>query len=177
MRTTLQKMWPIALCGVLLFVLGCAIIWPLSRRLILNQTPSLPRGLYWLTRDVRIDTLKPGQLVWVQLPEQLEHLAKQRRYLPPHPDAHLLKPVAGRPGDVWCVRAGALFVEERALGPVHTHDSRGRPMPALPERCERLLSDQILVASPQPRSFDARYFGPTPATSILGRAHPVLIWE
>lgn len=177
MRVMLKQMQPVAVRGALLFVLGCALIWPLSRRLILNQTPSLPRGLYWLTRDVPIDTLQRGELVWVQLPEQLELLAKQRRYLPGHPDAHLLKPVAGLPGDVWCVRTGALFVADRPLGLIHPQDSSGRAMPLLPERCERLLPDQILVASAQPRSFDARYFGPTPASSILGCATPVWIWE
>lgn len=54
----LKKMQPIAPHSALLFVLGCALVCPLSHHLSLSQTPSLPHDLCWLTRDVRINALK-----------------------------------------------------------------------------------------------------------------------
>jgi conjugative transfer signal peptidase TraF len=160
--------------------LGMFCLWllwqPLAPHLVLNQTPSLPRGLYWIERDVPIDALALGELVWVSLPEQLELLAKQRRYLPAQPSSHLLKPILALPPDTWCAREHSFVVRGERIGPIHDVDSQGRALPKLPELCEQLGPDFLLVGTRHARSFDSRYVGPIPAKAVLGRATPIWIW-
>jgi conjugative transfer signal peptidase TraF len=154
------------------------LVWrPLGQRLVLNKTASLPRGLYWIERGVTVAKLRHADLVWVQLPEPLEDLARQRGYLPPQQGSHLLKPVLALPSEQWCVKGSAFTVRGELIGAVLDLDSQGRPLPRLADRCERLAKDTLLVGTAHPRSFDSRYVGPIPAHAVLGRATPLLLWE
>jgi type IV secretory pathway protease TraF len=59
------------------------------------------------------------------------------------------------------------------MGKAHDLDSRGRPLPRW-SGCRTLTKGQVfLMNSSVPNSLDGRYFGPLPASSIVGQAIPV----
>jgi len=52
-------------------------------------------------------------------------------------------------------------------------DRMGRPLPSW-QQCRRLESGELFLLSvTNPASFDSRYFGPIPASAVLGVAHPL----
>ena len=56
-------------------------------------------------------------------------------------------------------------------------DSMGRPLPRFRVSNHVLASSELLLMSDtNPRSFDARYFGPIPRGIIQSRIYPVLTW-
>ena len=70
--------------------LACILAW----HLVWNWTPSLPLGLYWLSRGA---PAAPGALVAFPVPVAVRDLVADRRYLPP--GAMLVKRVVASPGD------------------------------------------------------------------------------
>jgi hypothetical protein len=76
---------------------ACAV----GRHLTVNITPSLPRGLYWLTseHDPRV-----GSIVVLFPPPPIRKLIAERRYLPPA--LPLLKRVVALPGNTVCTDSG-----------------------------------------------------------------------
>ena len=92
--------------------------------LIWNRTPSLPEGLYWLSRG---SAAAPGKLVAFPVPADVAALVRDRQYLPP--GAVLVKSVVATAGDWVCTRGGTLSVNGQELGAVLTEDSAGRPLP------------------------------------------------
>ena len=94
----------------------------LASHLIWNWTPSLPLGLYWLSRGGA-----PGRaaLVAFPVPAHVRALVADRRYLPPR--AMLIKPVVAVAGDRVCTERRTFTVNGERLGPIATEDSAGRP--------------------------------------------------
>jgi type IV secretory pathway protease TraF len=64
-----------------------------------------------------------------------------------------------------------LEIPHSALAPV---DGIGRPL--IPARSERVPPGHVFLHSPFPGSWDSRYFGSVPTSSILGRAQEVLTY-
>jgi type IV secretory pathway protease TraF len=157
-------------------VLGVIIACLVSTHWVtINTTPSVPMGLYrYITSATPI---AHGELVVVPaVPFGRPWYARW---------VHLLKPVAGIPGDTACVDVTGL----RMRYPVHGHDAwptvvdfgpvyqehRGTPLPAV-WGCHEVQDGELFVASHEPRSLDSRYFGPVP----LAQAHrvvPVWTWQ
>ncbi|CAM5331827.1 Conjugative transfer signal peptidase TraF OS=Sphingobium scionense OX=1404341 GN=GGQ90_003448 PE=4 SV=1 [Sphingobium scionense] len=53
-------------------------------------------------------------------------------------------------------------------------DGRGRPLPVW-QGCRTLRARELLMLNPDHAdSMDGRYFGPLPASTVLGRATPIL---
>jgi conjugative transfer signal peptidase TraF len=143
---------------------GC---W-LGAHLLVNRTPSVPLGLYWLGRTR--GALRPGQLVAFLVPPSVRALVGERRYLP---DGHLLvKPVAALPGDRVCVAGGIASVNETPIGAVLAADSVGRPLPQY-TGCGVLAPGEVFVAAPHAQSFDSRTFGPIDLHAIQGTVTPL----
>jgi conjugative transfer signal peptidase TraF len=140
-------------------ILGAHLIW--------NWTPSLPRGLYWLSRGARPVV---GHLVAFPVPAPVEWLVHERRYLPP--GAMLVKPVVAMAGDRVCTENGVLSVERTTVGRVLTEDSAGRPLPHY-DGCGSLEDGQLFVASHYAKSFDSRTFGPIAARDVQGTVTPL----
>jgi len=138
-----------------------------ASHLLCNCTPSLPLGLYWLSRSGHVTA---GALVAFPVPRCVQELVRERGYLPP--GALLVKPVVALPDDRVCTDGGALTVNGAPFGPIATEDTRGRPLPH-PERCGPLPDGFAFVASPLPTSFDSRTFGPVPLTSIRATVTPL----
>lgn len=141
----------------------------ISRRpsLIWNASPSVPIGLYLVTRAAP----RVGDLVVVGLPPFMAAFASSRGYLPL--SVYLLKPVAGTAGDLVCRFGARVFVRRRLVALAARADSGGKPMPSW-HGCRRLRSGEVFVLADHPASFDSRYFGPLDGSSMVGSA--VLVW-
>jgi conjugative transfer signal peptidase TraF len=139
----------------------------LASHLIWNWTPSLPLGLYWLSRGGA-----PGRaaLVAFPVPAHVRALVADRRYLPPR--AMLIKPVVAVAGDRVCTEARTFAVNDEPLGPIATEDSAGRPLPHY-DVCGLVPEGLVYVASHHPRSFDSRTFGPIDTRDVRGTVTPL----
>jgi conjugative transfer signal peptidase TraF len=136
-----------------------------TRWVRLNLSPSVPRGLYWLTA-VR-EPLARGTLVVLPVPASVQ--AWHARWVP------LLKPVAAMAGAVVCVGEEELWVEGLWYGPV-LHEAAGQPLPRI-HGCVAVPDGAVFLASQAPRSLDGRYFGPTPIAALTARAIPLMTWR
>lgn len=140
--------------------LPTAIIW--------NASPSAPIGLYQLRP---VDRLDVPDLVAVDAPEPLKRFAAERGYLPPN--IPLLKRIVGLPGQTVCRIHRTITVDGIAMGDALENDTFGRPMPVW-RGCQRIADNEIFLMNwDVENSLDGRYFGPIPASSIIGSAVPL----
>ena len=146
----------------------------------LNPTASMPVGLW---RVSAVDgPLHRGETVSLCLPTAVSALARQRGYIDggecPGDYAPLLKPIAAVAGDVVEVGQGGISVNGVQLrdSAALAHDEAGRPLQAVPDGRYVVPTGFVWVISEHnPLSFDSRYFGPVPASNVLGRASPVFV--
>jgi type IV secretory pathway protease TraF len=121
-----------------------------------------PLGFYRLIAD-RIDR---GDLVLAHLPESAARLAADGRYLPMSVPA--VKRVAAEAGDVVCADSGVIVINDHVAADTLLIDREGRPLPAW-HGCWTLAPGEVfLLIEDVPASFDSRYFGPVPVTSVIG---------
>lgn len=137
-------------------------------RVIWNASASAPIGLY---RVQKVDQLRRGELVVVTPPERLATFLAGRGYLPQ--GVPLLKHIVALPGQLVCRAKARVTVDGRLVAIARERDSRGRPLPSW-QGCRRLADGELFLANPDvPDSMDGRYFGPLPASSVIGRAVPL----
>ncbi|PAP92006.1 S26 family signal peptidase [Mesorhizobium wenxiniae] len=135
---------------------------------IWNASPSVPIGLYRLAPVERLDI---GDYVVVTPPEPLAALLAERGYLAR--GVPLIKRVLALPGANVCRRGATIIAFDHAYGSVRERDRLGRPLPSW-QGCRRLADGEIFLMNwDAPDSFDGRYFGPLPVTSIVARALPL----
>jgi conjugative transfer signal peptidase TraF len=135
--------------------------------IIWNASPSVPVGLYLVTRA----SPRVGDLVVLRLPPVIAAFAARRGYLPT--SAYLLKPIAATAGDLVCRFGEQVFVRGEFAAIAATAGSDGNAMPAW-EGCRVLQTGEVFVLADHPASFDSRYFGPLDTASLMGRAF--LLW-
>jgi conjugative transfer signal peptidase TraF len=134
--------------------------------LLWNASPSVPIGLY-------LRTARPadvGALALLRLPEPVRSLAAARGYLPA--GVLLVKPVAAAAGDLVCRHGPLVAINARTVARAAHFDREGRPLPRW-SGCRRLGTAQVFLLSPEPDSFDGRYFGPLQRRTLAGTALPV----
>lgn len=137
-------------------------------KLIWNASASTPIGLYAVKPARRLEVT---DLVAVEAPEPIASFLADGGYLPR--DTPLLKRVLGLPGQTVC-RSGLLItVDNVEMGMALERDRSGQPLPDW-QGC-RVIStgDVFLMNWDVPDSLDGRYFGPIPASSVIGRAVPL----
>jgi conjugative transfer signal peptidase TraF len=163
---TRRRLFHLGVVGVGLIAIT-AMIDPLPR-LMWNATASVPTGLYALHPG---GSRRPGELVAVAPPERLASYLAAGGYLPR--GVPLLKHVAALPGQRVCRAGGAIFIDGRLAGQARQHDRRGRPLPVW-SGCQIIAAgDLFLMNLAAPDSLDGRYFGPLPASAVIGRATPL----
>jgi conjugative transfer signal peptidase TraF len=140
----------------------------LSGHLLVNFTPSIPRGLYWIHIG---ETPRRGALVAVPIPESVRDLVYDRHYVPRSIQL-LAKPVAAVGDDQVCLRDHQLFVNGALAGNVLDVDREGHPLPQHP-LCARLPESSLFLATRHDDSFDSRYFGPVPVDAVRGTLTPL----
>lgn len=158
-----------ALC---LILAGSA--WLLGVRFTL--TPSVPIGFYQYTNEEPA----PGRLAVFCPPAHVASLALARGYLHSGPCPEGVEPVGkyvlAVAGDRVHLRPDGISVNGRrvARSTIHAHDSDGRPLPHYPLGEHVVGADSLFMFSNHHvRSFDSRYFGPVPRSSVISMARPL----
>ena len=159
-----------AALGVTVFVLGglAAVAARTPALALVNESPSLPRGLY--LRDAGA-TIGRGETVALAQPTAgrtyLRSLGMPAEVL-------LIKRVAAVGGDRVCRRGDEIVVPGRSV-PVRGRDRRGAALPRWRE-CRRLGPGELFLLGDTPGSFDSRYFGPVRSDDVEGVFREVLRW-
>ena len=163
-----RSIWPILVSGGLaIALLGAGFLRP-APRLIYNATASAPVGLY---RVLTGAPLQRDDWVLAQTPASVRGLAAVRGYLPA--GVPLIKRLAALPGDTVCVAAEIVSIDGTVVARRLAADRRGRRLPGW-SGCHVLgVSEVFLLTAAAPDSFDGRYFGPTPASDVIGRLVPL----
>ncbi|CCM79454.1 conjugative transfer signal peptidase TraF [Rhizobium mesoamericanum] len=145
----------------------------------INLTPSEPLGLWRIVPLSRPAAV--NDMVFICPPATADMLeARARGYLRsgscPGGVAPLIKTVIAIKGQH--VEIGArVSVDGRDVSSsaLAQRDGRGRPLAPFPS--DIVPPGHVFLHSPFPGSYDSRYFGPLPASGILGLAQEVLTYE
>jgi conjugative transfer signal peptidase TraF len=135
-----------------------------------NASASVPVGLYRLqSTGERCIT----ELVAVLPPEPLAIFLADGGYLPR--GVPMLKHVLALPGQIVCRESLTVLVDGIAMGAARQRDGRGRLLPVW-QGCRVIAAGELFLMNWQSAdSLDGRYFGPIPASAVIGRAHPIWI--
>jgi conjugative transfer signal peptidase TraF len=142
----------------------------------LNDSPSMPTGLY-----VRTSSESIASLVVFCPAAPFAQLSVERGYRSrgncPDGAEPMAKPIVARPGDIVELSATGMAVNGRLLQntPPLATDTTGRPLPHWPFGRYVVAPGAVWVASSyNSRSFDSRYFGPVAASQVREHVRPLL---
>lgn len=139
---------------------------------IWNASNSVPIGLY---RVQPVTRLSVTELVAVQPPDLLAAFLDLNGYLPI--GLPMVKRVLALPGQRVCRNGLTIAVDGIDVGDARERDGRGRPLPSW-SGCRVIAEGDVFVMNWQSEdSLDGRYFGPLPASAVIGRAVPVWTHE
>ena len=149
-------------------LIGVASIASFAPRLIWNASASTPVGFYTIGE---VGNLEVTDLVAVDAPEPLATFLSDGGYLPR--GVPLLKRVAAHPGQRVSRTGHVITVDGVPMGDALDRDRRGRLLPIW-RGCQLVANGELFLMNWQVRdSLDGRYFGPLPATAVIGRATPL----
>lgn len=149
-------------------VIGGLSFIPVAPKLIWNASASTPIGLYTVEPAARLEVT---DLVAVNAPEPLASFLSDGGYLPRN--TPLMKRVLGLPGQTVCRQGVLITVDGVEMGTALERDRLGRPLPVW-RGCRVVADGELFLMNWEvPDSLDGRYFGPLPATSVIGRAIPL----
>ncbi|HEY5237991.1 MAG TPA: conjugative transfer signal peptidase TraF [Rhizomicrobium sp.] len=158
-----------ALLGVAGFAAFAACMEPRATPwLVWNATPSAPVGLYTVMPKQHYER---GALVLVHTPASVRTLAAERRYIPAN--VPLVKRIAAAAGDKICAQGEVISINGHAVANRLHVDRRGRRLPAWLGCLALGPNNVFLLMKDVPDSFDGRYFGAVPTSSIIGRMSPL----
>ncbi len=139
-------------------------------RVVYNASASVPVGWY------RIEPMRMphvGDVVLVRLPAAPAHLAARRDYLPS--GIPLLKRIGAKAPQEVCIRDGIVRIDGMPVATTLPIDGAGRRLQAW-RSCRRLRHGELfLLSTDSPASFDSRYFGPVPVSTVIGQAQPLRV--
>lgn len=142
---------------------------------VYNPTDSVPRGWYRVGSLDNATSLHVGSIVLARLPPDVAAFAGQRGYLPN--GVPILKRVGAVAPQAVCVRGQTVLVDGKVVATARTHDGAHRPLQTWTQ-CRSLAEGELfLLSRTNPASFDSRYFGPIPASAVLGVARPLWPWR
>ena len=161
-----RRILGVALLAVVAIAAPIAVDMP--TKLLWNATASAPIGLYAIESA---DRLTAPELVAVMPPEPLAAFMIQRGYI--GDGVPLLKRVVGLPSQRVCRIGRAITVDRVAMGAALDHDRIGRDLPVW-QGCRVIAPGELFLMNSAARdSLDGRYFGPLPASAVVGRALPL----
>lgn len=135
---------------------------------LVNETRSLPRGLY-LRRFG--EEIRRGATAAANQPEAARGYLGS---LAAPADMLLLKRVAAIGGDLVCSTDGRVSTPAGDVG-VLAQDRRGAVLKAWTD-CRRLEADEVFLLGETEDSFDSRYFGPVNRSELRGAFRVVVTW-
>jgi len=137
-------------------------------RFIWNASASVPVGLY---RIVPVTRIQVTDLAVVMPPDELAAFLGERGYLPR--GLPLIKRVLALSDTTVCRSDHEIIAYGMTYGAARERDTRGRPLPVW-QGCRTLRKGEAFFMNwDSPDSFDSRYFGPLPLSTVVGRAIPV----
>lgn len=146
-----------------------AVVWlKPAPRLLWNASASAPIGLYRLDVGARP---RLGDLVAIDPPPALAIYLSRRGYLPR--GVPLLKRVAALPGSLVCRSGAFVTIDGAGVARALARDGADRPLPDW-RGCRIVGAHETFLINAARGSLDGRYFGPIPASGLIGTAHPVL---
>jgi conjugative transfer signal peptidase TraF len=149
---------------------GASILFRPAPKLVWNASASVPVGLYAIHP---VDVVHSGDLVLLLPPEPVVQYLDRRGYLPR--GLPILKHVLALPGQSVCRIERTIIVEGTAVGDALDRDRQGRGLPSW-QGCRMVAREEVFLMNwRSDTSFDGRYFGPLPASTIVGRATPLWI--
>lgn len=169
--------------ALMIGVPGIALVWARHAGFRLNTSSSMPRGIWRIAPlPAHIDR---DMIIMACLPSgPIARMALQRGYVGlgdcPSGAEPLLKPVAAVAGDVVQVTQAGVAVNSTLIPNtiLMARDGAGRALPAMPIGEYIVPPGSVwLLSSYSPDSFDGRYFGSIPATSIQAAASPVWVFR
>ncbi len=172
MSIAIRTCRPLLVIGVAaLLVLAIRGAWAqLGPPLLINTTASQPVGVYWVKHRTSGEYTR-GMRVAFPVPHAFQALVVERGWLAP--GVPLIKHIGAVAGDRVCIQPGRAVINAADVGPVYTHDSEGRPLPLL-RGCLTVPPGYFLpLSSYIPNSFDGRYMGVQPLSSIVGEVIPI----
>jgi conjugative transfer signal peptidase TraF len=156
----------VALSAIALTVLPSVVGAP--RLLLWNNSASVPIGLYAVLPP---RALRVGDVAVVMPPDPLAATLAARGSLPS--GVPLIKPIAALNGQTICRQDLRITIDRAFVGTALAHDHRGGPLPVW-TGCRMLGPSEVFLMNPaESDSFDGRYFGPLPISSVIGRATPL----
>lgn len=159
--------WITTTCLAALFAGALAVLHP-GPTLVWNASASVPIGLY-LVKPASSHHI--GELVLVRPPEALATFLDERGYLAR--GVPILKHVVALPGQTVCRIGRTITVDGLAMGHALDGDHLGRILPRW-QGCRIVADHEVFLMNwRSENSFDGRYFGPLPTTTIVGRADPL----
>ena len=146
-----------------------------------NATPSMPIGLWLMVPNHA--QLQRGEIVVVCLPDTAPmRMGRERGYIPPGNcpggSEPLVKPIAAVGGDVVAVSTAGVAVNGLSVPDTAqlSRDSAGRLLSQVAAGAYPVAPGEVwLLSGHDPRSFDSRYFGPVPESSVQGVTRPILV--
>jgi conjugative transfer signal peptidase TraF len=164
--TARRKILGVMLLGALMIAFSSAA-HPMPR-LLWNASASVPIGLYAIHPAGR---LTAGELLVVRPQDAVAQFMAARGYLAL--GVPLIKHVAALPGQIICRLGRTITVDGIVVAEALDRDARGRELPAW-QGCRSVETGEVfLLNTDVPDSFDGRYFGPVPNSTIIGSATPV----
>jgi len=161
-----RKIFKMSSLGV--FLITCAALIDPDYKLLYNPSESAPVGWYLFKRTQRVHV---GEYVLAMLPQEPATLANDRGYLAR--SMPILKHAAAVAAEEVCRERDEILIDGILITHTLERDGKGRLMPRW-TGCRRLAPSEVfLLSTENPLSFDGRYFGPVPKSSILGAALPL----
>lgn len=158
----------LAVTALAVLTIGATSAIDAPTKLIWNATASAPIGFYTVEPAERIEV---PELVAVMPPEPLAAFVVERGYV--GRGVPLLKRVLGLPGQRVCRLRSTITVDGIEMGTALDRDRIGRDLPVW-QGCRVIGDGEIFLMNGQVRdSLDGRYFGPIPASSVIGRVLPL----
>lgn len=163
---TRRRILTVTALAVIGIAVASAVEWP--TKLVWNATASAPIGFYTIEPANVLDV---PELVAVVPPEPLAAFMVERGYVAP--GVPLLKRVLGVAGQRVCRLRSTITVDGIEMGDALDRDRIGRDLPVW-QGCRVIAPGEIFLMNWEVRdSLDGRYFGPIPASSVIGRAVPL----
>ena len=139
--------------------------------LLVNLTPSIPKGFYYISTEKKP---KKGDFVAFHLPKKIRESLGGRSWL--HPTYPFIKKIGAISKDLICREGNEITINTTQLFLASKKDSQELGLPTW-SGCVEIKADFFLPIGQHSSSFDGRYFGQISNKQIIGQATPLLTWQ